>query len=157
MDRIGQTIWTMRPVDNNVRKEKKGKWRLETIWKKKRNGAGGVCLFSFLWVAFSYYDSLLLFHKKIFLPPQNFNDVKLHRASLYDQNIFLFFCLEFSLLCFSSDGASWKSPRHHMSDILFFSSIFFSWCRQTDRRTGKCLPHSLSSSFFWLREMKRIF
>ena len=34
--------------------------------EKKRNGAGGVCLFSFLWVAFSYYDSLLLFHKKIF-------------------------------------------------------------------------------------------
>jgi hypothetical protein len=40
---------------------------------------------------------------------------------------------------------------------LLFSSIFSSWRRQTDRRTGKCLPHRLSSSFFWLGEMKRIY
>ena len=59
MDRIGQTIWTMRPVDNNVRKEKKGKWRLETIWKKKEMAQ--VAFVSFLSCGLHFHIMILFF------------------------------------------------------------------------------------------------
>lgn len=90
----------MRPVDNNVRKEKKRKWRLETIWKKKKNGAGGVCLFSFLWVAFSYYMILFFFSTREFfyhhqiLTTSNYIG---HRA-IWPKTFFFSFVLNF-LFC----------------------------------------------------------
>ena len=68
------------------------------IWKKKEMAQ--VAFVSFLSCGLHFhilYDSLLL--KRIFLPPPNFNDVKLHRASRYMTKTFFFsFVLNF-LFC----------------------------------------------------------
>jgi hypothetical protein len=77
-------------IGDYLERKKKEKWRR---WR--------LSLFFLVGCIFILYDSLLLFHKGVFLPPPNFNDVKLHRASRYmTKNIFLFFCLEFSLCVF---------------------------------------------------------
>jgi hypothetical protein len=94
----------MRPVDNNVRKEKKRKWRLETIWgkKKKKWRRWRLSLFFLVGCIFILYDSLLLFHKGIFLPPVHHQILTTsnyigHRA-IWPKTFFFSFVLNF-LFC----------------------------------------------------------
>jgi len=120
------------------------KMKIGDYWKS-RNGVGGVSLFPFVLVVFSYRVRLL--YKTFFLPPLIFNDAKLHGAPLRPRCFLLSFVLNFPF-CVFLDGARWKSPRHHMSDILLGSSFFSSWRRQTDRRNKEMFCRTVYRHLF---------